>query len=96
MEDDAAIKALAGLRCAAPMLKDGAVVTREQAAKAEEDANPQCDPAARTVFTELGFLRAGFYEWQVMAVSLAGNGSWTKSHFFDVQVNDALQPCKSY
>ncbi|KAL5109940.1 hypothetical protein TcWFU_002385 [Taenia crassiceps] len=92
LEDDAAIKALAGLRCAAPMLKEGAVVTTEQAAKAAQNSNPQCDPAARTVFTELGFLRAGFYEWQVMAVSLAGNGSWTKSHFFDVQVNDALQP----
>eukprot|EP00108_Taenia_solium_P005524 TsM_000256600 transcript=TsM_000256600 gene=TsM_000256600 len=92
LEDDAAIKALAGLRCAAPMLREGTVVTTGQAAKAVEDTSPQCDPAARTVFTELGFLRAGFYEWQVMAVSLAGNGSWTKSHFFDVQVNDALQP----
>ncbi|CDS42114.1 insulin growth factor 1 receptor beta [Echinococcus multilocularis] len=91
LEDDTAIKALAGLHCAAPVSKRGAVVIAEQAAK-DEGANPQCDPATRTVFTELGFLRAGFYEWQVMAVSLAGNGSWTKSHFFDVQINDALQP----
>ncbi|VDM17201.1 unnamed protein product [Hydatigera taeniaeformis] len=92
LEDDAAIKALAGLRCTTSLLKEEAVVIAEQVAKSEEDANLQCDSAARTVFTELGFLRAGFYEWQVMAVSLAGNGSWTKSHFFDVQVNNTLQP----
>ncbi len=51
-------------------------------------------PHGRTVYAELGFLRAGFYEWQVMAVSLAGNGSWTQSHFFDVP-EDASRSRKS-
>uniref|UniRef100_A0A0X3PZ74 receptor protein-tyrosine kinase n=1 Tax=Schistocephalus solidus TaxID=70667 RepID=A0A0X3PZ74_SCHSO len=45
-----------------------------------------CRTAAppKIVFTDLPFLRPGFYEWQIMAVSLAGNGSWTDSHFFEV------------
>ncbi|VDN16943.1 unnamed protein product, partial [Dibothriocephalus latus] len=45
-----------------------------------------CQTAAppKVVFTDLPFLRPGFYEWKIMAVSLAGNGSWTDSHFFEV------------
>ncbi|VDO04942.1 unnamed protein product [Rodentolepis nana] len=78
LEDRAAIKALAALRCG----------------DENSESDPACSPTARTVYTELGSVRAGHYEWQVMAVSLAGNGSWTKSHFFDVKVGDGLQPCK--
>nr|VZI48547.1 unnamed protein product [Spirometra erinaceieuropaei] len=45
-----------------------------------------CQTAAppKIVYTDLPFLRPGFYEWKIMAVSLAGNGSWTESHFFEV------------
>ncbi|KAM3180061.1 hypothetical protein ACTXT7_017040, partial [Hymenolepis weldensis] len=79
LEDRAAIKALAARRCG-----------NERGEMKER--NPASSPTARTVYTELGFVRAGYYEWQVMAVSLAGNGSWTKTHFFDVKVGHGLQP----
>ncbi|VDL62968.1 unnamed protein product [Hymenolepis diminuta] len=78
LEDGAAIKALAARRCG----------------NEKGERNLASSPTARTVYTELGFVRAGYYEWQVMAVSLAGNGSWTKTRFFDVKVGHGLQPCK--
>ncbi|VUZ42156.1 unnamed protein product, partial [Hymenolepis diminuta] len=76
LEDGAAIKALAARRCG----------------NEKGERNLASSPTARTVYTELGFVRAGYYEWQVMAVSLAGNGSWTKTRFFDVKVGHGLQP----
>lgn len=91
------LKILMDIRCGSP--KSMVSVSKRKmsdnvANQEKESLYSSCDPGARIVYTELGFLRAGHYEWQIMAVSLAGNGSWSKSHFFEVKVASSLQPCE--
>uniref|UniRef100_A0A5K3FV77 receptor protein-tyrosine kinase n=2 Tax=Mesocestoides corti TaxID=53468 RepID=A0A5K3FV77_MESCO len=81
--------------CVAPRYLEGDSVNAAFARFGSNHSHPEPYPHSnnsRTVFTELGFLRAGYYEWQVMAVSLAGNGSWTQSHFFNVHTTSSMQP----
>lgn len=76
---------------------DGENADGDGGGTAEQKENPRTSDAAlhgRTMFAEVGFLRAGYYEWQVMAVSLAGNGSWSESHFFEALEDTVIKPRK--
>lgn len=85
LEDRAAIKALAARRNSGD---------EKKASKISVATPVGSSGSSRAVYMELGFVPAGFYEWQVMAVSLAGNGSWTETKHFEVKVDHGLQPCK--